>query len=487
MEPLKVIRRPEQLLPEDNRVIARYFDFPSRRHVKAILGRIMRLSDRHVSQLLEQTRANFAMRHRDMEAIFRDNFHEVQKSSRLPPEISEERKLLIGAYFTMEYSIESAALFNPSIVAHPDQSNLPEGALRFLMSMRATGEGHVSSIVFRRGIMDASGEISFDPPPQFAYCAKPTPDQPFEKAWFFRKLIEMGTYEPPMKDILDELPDHFNLDQLQQVIHSFSQKMEKSRTFQNAVADMIWVASANYELCFPPDCMPAEIVVFPATENECHGMEDLRLVYFVDDNRETFYAGTYTAFDGQRIRPMMIQTCDFTTFKITTLGGKYAKNKGMALFPRRIGGCYMMISRHDAESLYLLTSYELHFWNEAKKLQKPNEPWELMKIGNCGSPLETEAGWILLTHGVGPIRQYCIGASLLDRDDPSCLLGRLKEPLLIPAENEREGYVPNVVYSCGSIIHNDQLIVPYAMSDSRTSFATVSVSELLDRLLASGP
>ncbi len=250
---------------------------------------------------------------------------------------------------------------------------------------------------------------------------------------------------------------------------------------------MLWLAEANYELRFPPECLPAEIVIFPVTEQESRGMEDLRLVRFVDDDGQVRYHGTYTAFDGSRMFPMLLTSTDFVTFQVRPLSGRYARNKGMALFPRKINGLYTMISRHDGESLYVLRSCEPYFWSEAEKLQTPHEPWELLQIGNCGSPIETEAGWILLTHGVGPVREYCIGATLLDRDDPSRVIGRLKRPFLMPSGAEREGYVPNVVYSCGSMIHKERLIIPYAMSDLATTFATVSVQELLERLLTAGP
>jgi predicted GH43/DUF377 family glycosyl hydrolase len=354
------------------------------------------------------------------------------------------------------------------------------------MSLRATGEGHVSSIVFRRGIFSPSGSISFDPPPRFAYVAKPVPDRFFDKHLFFRKLLEMGVYEELVGPVLSDLPDQFNLDQLRETLNKVRQHPDTPRAIKNVAADMLWLAYANYELRFPPDCLCAEIVIFPATRSESHGMEDLRLVCFTEDNGQSLYCGTYTAYDGFRTLPMMLETRDFKTFNVLTLNGRHAKNKGMALFPRKVNGSYMMIARHDGENLFLLTSDNIHFWNEARKLEGPAEPWEFVQIGNCGSPLETEAGWILLTHGVGPVRQYCIGAVLLDRNDPARVIGRLRQPLISPAHEHRRGYVPNVVYSCGSMIHNDQLIIPYAVSDSRTAFATVNVHELIHRLQESG-
>jgi len=245
---------------------------------------------------------------------------------------------------------------------------------------------------------------------------------------------------------------------------------------------VLWLARSNYHLKMPPDCDPSEIVIFPASENESKGIEDVRLVQFTEEDGSTVYYGTYTAYNGFRILPQIFETTDFTTIRVHTLNGQYVQNKGMALFPRRIGNWYMMVSRLDGENMYLMRSENIHFWNEAIKLQEPKYPWEFVQIGNCGSPIETEAGWLLLTHGVGPMRQYCIGVSLLDRDDPSKVIGHLKQPLLVPTEQERDGYVPNVVYSCGAMIHHDMLFIPYAMSDSATSFASVAVSDLLGAL-----
>lgn len=483
---INVTRRPERLLPDDDRVIARYFDLHSRRRIKSLLSRIMRLSDTQVAELLPRTMASFSSRHRDIRTVLLDNYGAVARYLQPQVELSDERRLLIGAYFTMEYSIESAALFNPSIVPHPDQSNLSDGEVRFLMSLRATGEGHLSSIVFRRGVLSAEGEIAFDPPPRFAYCARPIPQPTFEKQAFLTRLRNLGVPEGVGAGVLDELPDQFSLEQLQKVVEEANHSSAASSGLNNALADILWSARASYELHYPEDCLPSEIVIFPATERERRGMEDLRLVCFTSDDCDLQYYGTYTAFDGSRTLPMMIETSDFTDFRVSPLRGRHARNKGLAMFPRKVGGRYVMVSRHDGENLHILTSDDVHVWNEGRKLYGPIEPWELVQMGNCGSPLETDAGWILLTHGVGPLREYCIGALLLDRDDPSRVIGRLREPLLIPATEERGGYVPNVVYSCGSIIYQGTLVIPYALSDSRTAFASVAVPELLDALLKSG-
>jgi predicted GH43/DUF377 family glycosyl hydrolase len=481
---VRVIRRPETLVSDDRRVITRLLDFRNPPRVRRVVRRIMKLPERRVGELLEQVLADFASRHRDVESDLLAHYEEIARHVRRPGEPSRKRRLLIGAYFTMEYAVESAALFNPSIVLHPDQAGLPAGSVRFLLSLRATGEGHVSSIVFRRGVISGLGEITFDPPPRYAYSARPRSDKLYDKDHCRRKLQQMNGQSALGLRLLAELPDQFTLAQLQAALERVRRTPGRPPGFKTLARQMLWLARAHYELRFPEDCQPSETVIFPATDHESRGMEDLRLVRFVEDDGQVRYVGTYTAFDGHRMHPMLLETSDFRTFHVGTLAGRHARNKGMALFPRRVHGAYLMISRHDGENLYLLRSRDLSVWNTGAKLQGPAEPWDLLLIGNCGSPLETRAGWVLLTHGVGPMRRYCIGASLLDREDPSRVIGRLAEPLLVPQADERVGYVPNVVYSCGSMIHQGRLVMPYGMSDSRVAFAVVSVSELLNRLQA---
>ena len=282
--------------------------------------------------------------------------------------------------------------------------------------------------------------------------------------------------------LLEGLSDSFTYEQLSMAVKHVRGRIGDVKARRTRIRRLLWPARATYELHFPANTLPSETVIFPATEYESQGMEDLRLVRFVDDDEVTYY-GTYTAVDGRRVHPMLLETRDFLSFHICPLTGRYARNKGMALFPRKVNGQYLMVSRHDGENLFLLRSNSPHCWDAATKLQSPTEPWELALIGNCGSPIETHMGWLLLTHGVGPMRRYCIGASLLDRDDPSRVIGRLRQPLIVPADKEREGYVPNVVYSCGSMVHKGRLIVPYAISDSRTTFATVDLKALIDCML----
>jgi predicted GH43/DUF377 family glycosyl hydrolase len=470
------------VLSDDKRVIPRYLDFKHPPRIRSILRRVTKIPEKRAGGLLDDVLHNFSYRHRDILESFRQNFDYATRHASIMPEVSETKKLLIGAYFTMEYSIESAALFNPSAVVHPDQENLPPDSVRFLMSLRATGEGHVSSIVFRRGVIGPEGQMAFDPPPRYAYTSRPTPDAKFSKTLFRRKLRELGEGDRLVAGILDEVPESFTLSQLRGALSRFRQTDVPRKIYRDVSREMLWLAQANYSLEFPRDCMPSEIVIFPATHFEQQGVEDLRLVRFVDDDGGVTFYGTYTAFDGTHISSMLLETDDFHHFHISTLSGRYVKNKGMALFPRKVDGYYLMLARHDGENLFLLRSQNLYVWNVSERLQGPKETWELVQLGNCGSPIETEAGWLVLTHGVGAVRQYSIGAILLDKNDPSKVIGRLREPLMTPTPEEREGYVPNVVYSCGSVIHGDQLYIPYAMSDSRTAFATVPVPPLLRRL-----
>jgi len=484
---VRVIRRPERLLSDDTRVIPRYLDFKSPRRIRSILRRVLRVPEERLGELLAEVRSTFSHRHRDLEAAFLENFERVSPHLKSPGKISRDRQLLIGAYFTLEYSIESAALFNPSMVEHPDQTELPAGSVRFLLSLRATGEGHVSSIVFRRGVISSEGDIMFDPPPRYAYRARPIGNKMLDRVWFEQRLRERSLLHGPALQVLERLPDRFTAKTLCNELRDVRKALPRPAAFRHAARSIRWLAEANYDVKFPEDCLPSEIVIFPATESERRGMEDLRLTRFVGDDGQVTYYGTYTASGAQRFLPMLIETSDFTTFCVRTLGGRHIENKGLALFPRKVNGKYLMVSRHDGENLWLLSSESLHTWNEARRLQPPRELWELVQLGNCGSPLETDKGWILLTHGVGPVRQYCIGAMLLDPADPAKVLGRLRQPLIVPTAEEREGYVPNVVYCCGSMIHSDRLVIPYAMADLATGFADVSVSELVEELLRNGP
>lgn len=480
--PIAITRRPEKFSSDDRRVIARFFQVGGELRIKNILERVAGLSDTQVRDLLDQVLADFASRHRQIEATFERHFGYIQHHAKDADQLSRERKLLLGSYFTMEYAIESAALFNPSIVPHPDQTNLEPGELRFIMSLRATGEGHVSSIVFRTGTVDDTGGITFAPMTNYAAKMRVNQDRTYEKKLFYLKLIEMAAHSPAAAAVINELPDFFTYEQLDRTIAEIKQRPDHPRPFNETAENMLWLARSNYRLRVPDESDPSEIVIFPTSENESRGIEDVRLTHFTDDDGTVTYFGTYTAYNGFRILPQLIETRDFSNIEIHTLNGKYVQNKGMALFPRKIDGFYHMISRLDGENMFIMKSDNVHFWNTCQKLATPMYPWEFVQIGNCGPPIETEHGWLLLTHGVGPVRQYCIGACLLDLDDPSKVIGHLDQPLIIPNQEERDGYVPNVVYTCGALEHAGHLVVPYAMSDSATTFATVSMDELMSEL-----
>jgi predicted GH43/DUF377 family glycosyl hydrolase len=480
---MNVTRLPLHLTADPRRVIARSFIPGGVARIRSVIERVRALPDAEVSSMVTALVNDYRQRHKDIRGIFRQSYAMAHAHVGELAEPSEERRLLLGAYFTNEYSLESVALFNPSMVAHPDQNGVPHGSVRFVMSLRACGEGHISSIEFRTGTVDAEHRVNVDPPTRFALTARPKDDALYDKESYVLKLREMKAYTPLAEPILAILDTRFTISDLRYAIDRC--RPETGRTQYKELADnMLWLAHSNYELDFSPDADLSERVIFPVSENESRGIEDARFVRFTHaDGRATYYA-TYTAYNGLRVLPQLIETSDFRYFKVNTLNGTCVQNKGMALFPRKVGDKFMMSGRMDGENIFLLTSDNIHFWNEAKLIYGPKYPWEFVQVGNCGSPIETEAGWVLLTHGVGPMRQYWLGALLLDLDDPSRVIASLSEPLLVPNADERDGYVPNVVYSCGALLHDDRLIVPYAVSDSHTSIATVSLPELLARLTA---
>jgi len=420
-----LVRLPILLGPDSARVILRPFlsaadqmDLHRSDLLRAtrLTDRVHAMEARAVEQELAATLRAFAARHPNIEAVFAERYKQIRDLLGLEDEPIEERRLLIGAFFSNEYSFQSTALFNPSIVEHPDQSGLAPGELRFVMSLRATGEGHISSICFCSGVLTAGGDVRVDPPAGFATTPR--------------------------------------------------------RTKAARLSD-------SYDVAFPPGTTLGERVIFPITPPQRNGIEDARLVRSVEDDGEATYFATYTAYSGREIAPEMLRTDDFRRFSFVPLRGDAVHNKGMALFPRRVGGRYAMLARSDGETLQLVTSDDVHVWSRPCEILAAAEPWEFVQIGNCGSPIELPEGWLVLTHGVGPMRQYCIGAALLDLHDPRRMIARLRRPLLTASAEERNGYVPNVVYSCGSMVHAGRLILPYAGSDTSTRFAVVPVAELL--------
>jgi predicted GH43/DUF377 family glycosyl hydrolase len=488
MNPISVSRTKARFVPDPHRVIPKPFlpgarIFPDGQSRAAIvLDRILAMSEMEVVSTLQATQDEFADRHIDLTGCFEDHFGIVAHHIDDPDGISDERRLLIGAYFTHEYSIEAAALANPSIVPAPDQSGLAPGEQRFILSLRAIGEGHVSSIEFRSGVIDSQANIAVDEPSRYAATGNRRAPI-YDNEVFSAKLAELGALNEIASLVLEPLAPQFTLEELDTAIADLDRQGVDWTIAFETIRTIHWLASSNYRLTFAEDSQMSERVIYPAGPTESQGMEDARFVRFTHDDDSVIYYATYTAFDGFHILPQLIETQDFVSFRIATLNGSCARNKGIALFPRMIDGRYAALSRHDNENNYVMMSDNVRFWNETQKIQEPHRPWELMQLGNCGSPLETDAGWLVITHGVGPLRRYALGAILLDAEDPTRVMGHLNEPLLVPSEDERDGYVPNVVYSCGSMIHGDRLVLPYGFSDVGAAIATVSLDDLLTRLV----
>lgn len=445
------------------------------------------MSEEETETSLNQVLREFAKRHRNITKIFLTNFtkthHYVNQLTESHEKIPHSKKLLIGSFFTMEYSIESAALFNPSVVEHPDQTGLEEGQKRIIISFRATGENHISSIVFRSGIIDKDFNIIFDPQGNYISEAEIIKGHVYDKNEFRGILQEHGIANDISDKILEKTGDSFYYTGLKESIKKVQESQALNLDQKKTLKEMMWLAKSHYEIDFSQDTDISERVIFPVSRTESNGIEDARFVRFTEDNGETKYYATYTAYDGYTILPKLLETKDFYHFKNLPLHGECIKDKNFSLFPKRINGHYAMLSRLDGVNHYIMFSDNITLWETSRLLSEPKYNWELIQVGNCGSPLETPDGWLVITHGVGQMRKYCIGALLLDLKDPTKVIGSLKEPLIVPNEDEREGYVPNVVYSCGSIIHNEELIIPYAISDYASSFATVNVKLLISKLL----
>ena len=487
MTSIRLRRHSATFHPESARVIIRPF-IPGKPQIVAnILTRAFALSEADAEAELQAILAEFVSRHFDIESLLLTHYEKVRPQIAPQSPLSRVRQLLIGALFSGEYALESAALFNPSMVPHPDQAGVAEGGLRFIMSLRATGEGHISSIEFRTGVIAADGTVGVEPVSRFVALPTVVPNPTYRKKSFVTKLQEMGFEGGPAAAVMGPLADSFTLQQLDESMARVRRESKPvTRELRRALESFRWLADSNYELNFSSKLAVSERIIFPVSPNESNGIEDARFVRFTDDDGSILYCATYTAYNGRAILPQFIETQDFLHFRVLTLNGTAVQNKGMALFPRRIGGRYAMLSRQDDENLFVMFSDSLHHWSNPQVILRPSEMWESVKIGNCGSPIETKAGWLVITHGVGPMRKYCIGAALLDLDDPTKVIGRLREPLLSPEGNEREGYVPNVVYSCGSLLHGRDVILPFAMSDKVTAIATVSLDDLLAALQSPG-
>jgi len=473
-----VHRLPHRLKPDPGRMITRFFA-ASEQANRGRIERVLGLPDAEVQELLAALTGRYGVRHPDIHEIWMENFERVAALAPPGAAIGEPRRLLIGAYFTMEYAVEAAALFNPSIVPAINQKGQPPGCTRFLMSLRATGEGHLSSIVFRSGVIDAENRITLDDAAPNLRALEAVPDAEFDTGCFRDALEDLGALGPFEGVVLEKLGPTFSVGELHQVLEDLRPAAPSAAGFKHTQRNLLTIARSNYRIAIPQNVDPSSVVIFPTSEKEHRGIEDVRLVRFTDDDGSRTLYGTYTAYNGMSGFPSLFISHDLRTVESHTMAGRFVKNKGMALFPRRIHGNYVMSGRLDGVNRYVLESDNVLVWNRGRPSEAPKYWWELAFIGNCGSPIETREGWLLLTHGVGPMREYSIGATLLDLDNPARVIGRTAEPIIIPAEDERTGYVPNVVYTCGAMLHNDALIIPYALGDVTTTFACLKVDELL--------
>jgi len=510
--------------PDSSRVIARFLYMSDERSAD-IIRKVLAMPPKEVNIAMSQLLRGYSRRHRNISRIFENYFDRLapifDKIEVNQEDLTASQKALIGSYFTMEYSIESAAFFNPSIVEDPDQSETRSDEIRVIISFRATGEGHISSIVFRSGILDKNNNLIVEPVGKMLAEADVIKRHVYDKKAFQLKLDEMKDTEniispviidemqdqgkniPPIVTepadeaqtpettvspafILDKLGDNFTYGELMRNLEIARKVPDLQEDHLKIINQMMWLASSHYEIHFSIDSAISERVIFPISATEQRGIEDARFVKFTDDNGEVTYYATYTAYDGMVTLPKLISTKDFYDFKILPINGEIAQNKGMALFPRKINGKYAMLCRIDGVNNYIAFSDSINIWRKAKIIQRPKYPWELVQIGNSGSPIETKEGWLVITHAVGSMREYTLGASLYELENPEKEIGRLSSPLMVPNESEREGYVPNVIYSCGSMIHGEDLIIPYAMSDHASTYATVNLKELLEVLKASG-
>lgn len=485
---LHVVRKNVFFKPDSKRVLARYFNLGTTRTIR-VVNRILKLDKQQKKDTLNQLLRNFSKRHRSVTDIWKKNYKRtiVSLGEDIPKdwEFTYHDKLLIGAYFTMEYSVEAAAFFNPSVVEAPDQSRLRDGEKRIVLSFRATGEGHVSSIVFRSAVIDRDLHIKQDEVGRLLEKPKQFKNHIYQKADFIEKLLQIHDPEEDMLDVINEkLTESFTYEELRRYVSEIQRENTLDLEGEILMKHIMWLASSHYEMTYSLNTSLSERVIFPISETEKNGIEDARFVRFVSEKGGVTYYATYTAYDGFTILPKLLSTRDFIRFKVQPINGQIA-NKGAALFPRKINGKYAMLCRVDGENNYIAFSDDIINWHqEIILLKEPEFPWEFVQIGNCGSPIETEKGWIVLTHSVGPMREYTLGALLLDINDPTKVIGKLDHPLLYPNAEEREGYVPNVVYSCGQILHNGHLIIPYAMSDHASTYATIAVDELLEVLMS---
>ena len=471
---MKINKHPIKLFASVKAVITLFLNLPGEDRVKHIVQRVENLNEKETNDCMVKVMHDFANRHRNMHEIFLRHFQRIEnKYAAGLSHFSLQKKLLLGAFFTKEYSIQSAALFNPSIVSHPDQQDLKPGEQRFVMSLRSTGEGHISSIVFHTGIIDEDGDITLDMPTGYFTRLQKKADAVYDKKFIHKCAANISSFNT---EALDILPDSFTAEQAKNIFATIS---NPNKSVIDSIVMIEEILDTNYELEDSSNLPINEKVIFPNAKEESMGMEDVRFVKFEDGGQSCYY-GTYTAYNGKQIKTQLIETKDFKKFKIRRLYGSGIIDKGMALFPEKVNGKFGMISRQGGENISIMFSDDIYCWEKFQLLMEPKFIWELVQIGNCGSPIKTNKGWLLLTHGVGMMRSYVISAILLDLNDPVKIIGRLDKPLIEADEEEREGYVPNVVYTCGFIRHEDLLVIPYAVSDSATGFVTIALNDLLN-------
>ncbi|CAN5680476.1 glycoside hydrolase family 130 protein [soil metagenome] len=487
VQPALATRTPVRLAADPSRVIIRLF-VPGQEGFElqdsragAVLRRILALDDDDVRSSLEDVFSRFEDRHRDLVGTFRRHARELADRLNPADDLSEPRSLLMGAAFSSEYAIEGAALCNPSMVVHPDQSGIDSGSMRFVISVRGIGEGHYSSIGFRTGVVDSGGTVVMDDAPPYATTGS-NEGAELSAVVFRSELTRLDDAGEAADYVLDALGDRFSRADLDGQLARLGTSLRTRGHGAATMAVIRGIADRTYTVGFPDEIPLSERVLCPATQAEAAGMEDARFVQFRDDDGSTTYYATYTAYSGSEISQQLLATDDFARFTSAPLVGRAATNKGLALFPRKINGRFAALSRSDRESNTIAYSDDLSVWTEILPCQQPVEAWEALQLGNCGPPIETDAGWLVLTHGVGPMRTYSIGAILLDLDDPTKILGRLREPLLSPTPAEQNGYVPNVVYSCGALLHADTVVIPYGIGDAAIGIATVALPELLSAL-----
>jgi predicted GH43/DUF377 family glycosyl hydrolase len=443
-----------------------------------VVAHILQLSDAEVEDALSAIVTSFDARHRDLTQTFLHHADRIGNRLDAGTPLSAARRLLLGATFTQEYAVEAAAVCNPSAVPHPDQAPAPTGALRFVMSIRQIGEGHRSSVGFRTGVIDDRGDVTIDD--RGPHCTAGTVEAPVLTADAVRGAFRRRRDDAEATNwVLEGLEDHFTIDELGTRLSELEAQQDTRRNAPDTARRLRAHAARSYTVHFAPETQLAERVLYPATASEANGIEDARFVRWIDDDGSATYYATYNGFDGTAISQQLLATHDFLSFTVTPLIGTATSNKGMSLFPRRVGGRFAALSRHDGAGNAIAISDDIERWNGATPIEAPRAMWETVQVGNCGSPIETSEGWLVLVHGVGPMRTYSIGAWLLDLDDPTRMIGRMRDPLLSPQPDEQDGYVPNVVYSCGALLHGATLFIPYGAGDSTIGLATLSLYELL--------